>query len=67
MNGGGDKDGYDRLILRRAKTISGLADAEEVSIWDENMDDAQAPQASTLMAGLSGRRNSIRSAVPGTS
>lgn len=39
MNGGGDKDGYDRLILRRAKTISGLADAEEVSIWDENMDD----------------------------
>lgn len=39
MNGGGDKDGYDRLILRRAKTISGLADAEEVVIWDENMDD----------------------------
>ena len=35
MDGGNDPDGYDRLILRRAKTISGLADAEEVTIWDE--------------------------------
>ena len=39
MHGGSDKDGYDRLILRRAKTIEGLADAQEVAIWDENMDD----------------------------
>lgn len=36
MVGSGDKDGYDRIILRRAKTIEGLANAEEVSIWDEN-------------------------------
>lgn len=40
MNGSGDADGYDRLILRRAKTISGLADAKEVTIWDEK-DDAK--------------------------
>ena len=38
MDGSGDKDGYDRLILRRAKTIAGLADAEEVTIWDEKDD-----------------------------
>ena len=31
-----DPDGYDRLVLRRSKTIEGLADAEEVVIWDEN-------------------------------
>ncbi len=31
----GDPEGYDRLVLRRAETISGLADAEEVTIWDE--------------------------------
>ncbi|WP_449528523.1 immunoglobulin-like domain-containing protein [Galactobacter valiniphilus] len=31
-----DKEGYDRVILRRAKTIAGLKDAEEVSIWDES-------------------------------
>ena len=36
MVGSGDKDGYDRIILRRAKTIEGLATAEEVSVWDEN-------------------------------
>ena len=36
MQSGGDPEGYDRLVLRRAKTISGLADAEEVTIWDEN-------------------------------
>ena len=35
MVGSGDADGYDRLILRRAKTIAGLAEAEEVTIWDE--------------------------------
>lgn len=36
MNGGGDADGYDRVILRRAATIDGLADAEEITIWDES-------------------------------
>ncbi|MDN3669476.1 family 43 glycosylhydrolase [Echinicola jeungdonensis] len=35
MVGGDDPEGYDRVILRRAKTIKGLADAEEVTIWDE--------------------------------
>ena len=39
MNGSGDADGYDRLILRRSKTISGLASAEEVTIWDESETD----------------------------
>ncbi|MCI5937790.1 MAG: family 43 glycosylhydrolase [Eubacterium sp.] len=28
-----DKDGYDRVILRRSKTIEGLADADEITIW----------------------------------
>ncbi|MBR1623455.1 MAG: family 43 glycosylhydrolase, partial [Pseudobutyrivibrio sp.] len=36
MEYSGDADGYDRIILRRAKTIAGLSDAEEVTIWDEN-------------------------------
>lgn len=36
MVGGDDPEGYDRLVLRRAKTIGGLADAEEVTIWDES-------------------------------
>lgn len=39
MNGSNDKDGYDRLVLRRAKTISELSDAEEVTIWDEKESD----------------------------
>ena len=38
MNGGNDPDGYDRLVLRRAKTVAGLATAEEVTIWDEKDD-----------------------------
>ena len=25
--------GYDRIILRRSKTVAGLADAEEVTVW----------------------------------
>ncbi len=29
----GDPNGYDRIILRRSKTIAGLADAEEKTIW----------------------------------
>lgn len=36
MQYSGDSDGYDRIILRRAKTIEGLSDAEEVTIWDES-------------------------------
>lgn len=35
MYGGADAEGYDRVILRRAKTLEGLADAEEKVIWDE--------------------------------
>lgn len=41
MNGGNDPDGYDRLVLRRAKTVAGLATAEEVTIWDEKDDPAR--------------------------
>jgi len=36
MYGGGDANGYDRIILRRAKTIEELKDAEEKVIWDES-------------------------------
>lgn len=36
MYGARDAEGYDRIILRRAKTIEGLADAEEKVIWDES-------------------------------
>lgn len=35
MYGGDDPEGYDRIILRRAKTIDALADADEITIWDE--------------------------------
>lgn len=35
MYGKDDVEGYDRIILRRARTIDGLADAEEKVIWDE--------------------------------
>ncbi len=34
MYGGADTNGYDRVILRRAETIEGLAEAEEIVIWD---------------------------------
>ncbi|MBO5372638.1 MAG: family 43 glycosylhydrolase, partial [Lachnospiraceae bacterium] len=30
----GNDDGYDKVVLRRAETINGLADAEEITIWD---------------------------------
>ncbi len=40
MRGGNDKDGYDRVILRRATTLEGLADAEEICIWDESEEDS---------------------------
>lgn len=39
MYGADDKEGYDRIILRRARTIAGLADAEEKTIWDEKNSD----------------------------
>lgn len=35
MYGKDDAEGYDRIILRRAKCIDALADAEEKVIWDE--------------------------------
>lgn len=39
MYGSTDSEGYDRVILRRAKTIDGLACAEEKVIWDEKYSD----------------------------
>ncbi len=33
MYGADDSEGYDRIILRRAKTIDGLAQAEEKTVW----------------------------------
>ncbi len=39
MRGSKDKDGYDRVILRRSTTLEGLATAEEITIWDENQSD----------------------------
>lgn len=36
VNGKEGKDGYDRLVIRVADTIEGLADAEEYVIWDES-------------------------------
>ena len=35
MYGKNDTEGYDRIILRRAKTIDALSQAEEKVIWDE--------------------------------
>ncbi|MBO5463393.1 MAG: family 43 glycosylhydrolase [Clostridia bacterium] len=35
MYGKNDAEGYDRAILRRARTIDGLKNAEEKTIWDE--------------------------------
>ena len=34
MRGDSDAEGYDRIVLRRSKTIAGLAEAEEIAIWD---------------------------------
>lgn len=31
-----DKEGYDRIILRKSKTLEGLKDAEEKTVWDES-------------------------------
>ena len=41
MKGSEDKDGYDRIVLRRAKTIQDLADAEEIAIWDCDNSDSE--------------------------
>ena len=35
VRGNSDPEGYDRIILRRARTIEGLKDAEEITIWHE--------------------------------
>lgn len=35
MYGKDDPEGYDRIILRRSKTVEGLKTAEEKTIWDE--------------------------------
>ncbi len=35
MNGARDAEGYDRIVLRRSKTIEGLKTAEEKTVWDE--------------------------------
>ena len=40
MYGANDKEGYDRIILRRSLTIDGLKDAEEKVIWDESESDS---------------------------
>ena len=40
MYGGQDKEGYDRVVLRRSETIEGLKDAEEKVIWDESESDS---------------------------
>ncbi|MBO5487475.1 MAG: family 43 glycosylhydrolase [Eubacterium sp.] len=36
MRGAADKEGSDRIILRRSETIEGLKTAEEKSVWDES-------------------------------
>jgi len=35
MLGEDDPEGYDRIILRKSKTIEGLKNVEEITIWDE--------------------------------
>lgn len=39
MQGEMDPEGYDRIILRRSKTLEGLKTAEEITIWDESSSD----------------------------
>ncbi len=36
VRGNSDREGYDRIVLRRAETIEGLAQAEEKTIWHCN-------------------------------
>ena len=35
MLGENDPEGYDRVVLRKSKTIDGLRSAKEITIWDE--------------------------------
>ncbi|MBO5485831.1 MAG: family 43 glycosylhydrolase [Eubacterium sp.] len=35
MRGKADKEGYDRIILRKSRTIEGLKTSTEKSVWDE--------------------------------
>ena len=42
MYGANDKEGYDRVVLRRSKTIEGLKTAEEKVIWDESESDTSS-------------------------
>lgn len=39
MCGAADPEGYDRIILRRSKTLAGLRTAEEKTVWDESGSD----------------------------
>ncbi|MBE5871636.1 MAG: hypothetical protein E7294_10305 [Lachnospiraceae bacterium] len=34
MLGGSDQNGYDKVVLRQSETLEGLADAEEITIFD---------------------------------
>lgn len=36
MRGAADKEGYDRIILRKSRTIEGLKTSTEKSVWDES-------------------------------
>ena len=40
MTGDNDAEGYSRVVLRRSKTIEGLAQAEEKVIWNEAEEDS---------------------------
>ena len=33
MKSDNDPEGYDRVILRRSRTLTGLAEAEEITVW----------------------------------
>ena len=39
MKRGDDPEGYDRVILRRSKTVDGLREAEEITIWQADEKD----------------------------
>lgn len=39
QRGNADKEGYDRVVLRRSKTLEGLAYAEEITIWNQSESD----------------------------
>ena len=37
---------YDRIVLRRSKTLSGLKDAEEMTVWKKHPEDVYKRQVS---------------------